>query len=350
MTDRAREDGEIIKCLIVRDWETKSIFGHCIPRKGDDEDGYVANLVASDVAWLGHTRVLLKGDNERALQAMIDRAIRIIRANGGGADHDEANQVQQVGLEEPPTYDSQANGGTERGVRSIRGLFRTLKLCTESRIGRFIPVTHALVPWLLMHTCLLVNVRQRGEDGLTPWTRVRGRPFNQRMLWFGECVLYKLPTKGPQSNPDGNMGTQWREAVFLGYSRNANTYIVGNIHGTVATRSLMRRPMDNRWSRERLAQIRATPWSERVIVDPRVRFEEPAEVEPSPPAPERAIQPRRFRINKADLERHGYTQLDAGNATMCNDMASHGQVSSIQTHVEPVCCPRWVNQRKASNA
>ena len=127
LTEQARKDGEIIKCVIVRDWETKSIFGHCVPCKGADEEDYVAGLVAEDVAWLGHTKVLLKGDNERALRAMMARAIAIIKTNGGTAETDDATPVEQVGLEEPPTYDSQANGGTERGVRSIRGLFRTLK-------------------------------------------------------------------------------------------------------------------------------------------------------------------------------------------------------------------------------
>ena len=38
------------------------------------------------------------------------------------------------------------------------------------------------------------------------------------MLGFGECILYKLPPKGPHSTPDGNMGTKWLEGVFLGYS------------------------------------------------------------------------------------------------------------------------------------
>ena len=101
--------------------------------------------------------------------------------------------LRRLCKEEPAAYDSQSNGGTEVGVMLVRGLFRTLNLCLESQIERFIPVGHAIIPWLLEHTCLVLNVRSRGSDGITPWERVRGRPFNQAIVGFGELVIYKVP-------------------------------------------------------------------------------------------------------------------------------------------------------------
>ena len=64
-------------------------------------------------------------------------------------------------------YDSHSNGGIEAGVQFIRGLFRTLKLCAEARIGKFIPVNHAIVSWLLEQAAFILNVKQKGADGLT---------------------------------------------------------------------------------------------------------------------------------------------------------------------------------------
>ena len=90
----------------------------------------------------------------------------------------------------------------------LRGLFRTLKLCLEARLGKFIPIGHASIPWLLQHTCLLMNVAKRGSDGLTAWARARGRAFRQKTLGFGETVMFKLLTKGPRGQPDGNMGAR----------------------------------------------------------------------------------------------------------------------------------------------
>ena len=81
----------------------------------------------------------------------------------------------------------------------IRGLVGTLKLALEAEIEKAIPIGHALVPWLIEHAALLLNVKSRGQDGLTPWARVRGRPFSQQLLCYAEQVLYKLPPKGPLS-------------------------------------------------------------------------------------------------------------------------------------------------------
>ena len=94
------------------------------------------------------------------------------------------------------------------GVKLVRGLFRTLKLCLEARIGKYISTNHALVPWFLQHTCALLNATSRGGDGFTCWERIKGRTFNQLLRGFAETVLYTLPCNGPRANPDGNMGTK----------------------------------------------------------------------------------------------------------------------------------------------
>ncbi len=299
--DEARKEGKLLKCVLVRCWTSKNIFAHVIPCKGADEELFTAKLVAADIEWLGHTKLALKADNEAAVKALAKQVVQIIK--------EKRTAVENIQQEAPPAYDSQSNGGTEIGVRLVRGLFRTLKLCLEARIGKYIPVTHAIVPWLLQHTCTLLNAQTRGPDGLTPWARIKGRAFNQRLMGFGEVVLYKLATKGPHSAPDGNMGTRWREGCFLGYSRSTNTYTIGLPDGGLATsRSLMRRPMDNRWSAEAMSKITATPWSERDRSAPGVRFEQPADGSAEAPRREVASVPKQFRINLSDLREHGFTE------------------------------------------
>ena len=68
------------------------------------------------------------------------------------ADDKSEGKFRRLSKEEPAPYDSQSNGGTDVGVMLIRCLFRTLKLCLESQVGRYVPVGHAVVPWLLEHT------------------------------------------------------------------------------------------------------------------------------------------------------------------------------------------------------
>ena len=184
----AREDGKVIKCLIVRCYATKSVFAHVIPFKGSLEDPYVVDLVCSDVAWLGHVKLILKGDNEKALVAFIDKSLKVLRCQVG--------DLESVSAEHSQPYDSQSNGGTKVGIRAVRGLFRTLKLCLERRVGFEIPVSHPLTSWLIEHTCAVLNTKVRGEDGKTAWARARRRPFGMKEYGFGEAVLWKPPTKG----------------------------------------------------------------------------------------------------------------------------------------------------------
>ena len=84
------------------------------------------------------------------------------------------------------------------------------------------------------HTALLLNAVVRGEDCKTPWERARGRPFDQYMLGIAESVLFKFPVKGPRSYPDGNMGRQWGDGVFLDYHRSLNTYTVAMPDGNLS--------------------------------------------------------------------------------------------------------------------
>ena len=78
--------------------------------------------------------------------------------------------------------------------------------------------------WMVTHSAFLLNALPLGSDGLTPWTRIKGRPFALRIVGFGETTMYKLPAKGPQHDPDGNVGTRWKTAIFLGYSWTSNSY------------------------------------------------------------------------------------------------------------------------------
>ena len=90
------------------------------------EDGVVVEKILQDLEWLGHTKVIIKADNEPAIQALARRAIELAKV--------ELKDMEQVRKEDPVAYDSMTNGGTEIGVQLIRGLFRTVKLCLEQRL------------------------------------------------------------------------------------------------------------------------------------------------------------------------------------------------------------------------
>ena len=135
-----RRHGRIVKCILVRCTETKCMFAHVVPCKGNDEDGYVVDLICSDIAWLGHAKLLLKSDNERALLSLVKRALVELKC--------QIPDLKGVSNETSMEYDSQANGSAEVGVRNVRGQLRTLKAAFRDRIVEDVDENHPIWQWL----------------------------------------------------------------------------------------------------------------------------------------------------------------------------------------------------------
>ena len=81
----------------------ENLWAHVIPRKGVDRDDYSAQMVVKDLRWMGYHRIILKYDNTTAIGALANKVVELIRA-------DNQAKVMDIGHENPPTYDSQANG------------------------------------------------------------------------------------------------------------------------------------------------------------------------------------------------------------------------------------------------
>ena len=323
--DNERRRGGIVKCIMVRDSLSKCIFAHVIPYKGNDDSNQVADMVLSDVEWLGYSRLIFKTDGEPAIQAFVKRVIELAKV--------EIKTLDQVGQEHSPAYDSQSNGSTEIGIQLVRGLFRTVRLCLEERLGKSIPPSHAITSWLLEHIAMTYNAMVKGDDGLTAWGRARGKSFRQQLVGFGECVLYRHPNKGPNHAPDGNMGTLGGEGVFLGHNRTSNTFVVGTEGGSVVeTRSITRRPERQRWNAERLAAVQALPshGKKRQEAD-RVRLPDEPRDATTPTETGKPSPIRRMRIAKVDLDRYGYNAA----CPQCKYIQRYGQPQPGKNHSEP---------------
>ncbi len=126
-----RKSGDIVKCVVVRCYETKCVFGHVIPQKGSDEDGFTVNLITGDIGWLGHTKLILKTDQEKSLVSLVSRALLTLRV--------QVTDLESVTVEHSQAYDSQASGGTEVGVRAFRGLYGPYAYASRSGSARSCP-------------------------------------------------------------------------------------------------------------------------------------------------------------------------------------------------------------------
>jgi hypothetical protein len=71
-----------VKVLIVRDDKSKAVFGHVVPNKGVDEDGFSVNCIVEDIKWLGYSKLILKSDNEPAILKLLSESLRELRIEG----------------------------------------------------------------------------------------------------------------------------------------------------------------------------------------------------------------------------------------------------------------------------
>jgi hypothetical protein len=179
--------GELVKCLIIKCSSTKAVFAFTVPSKGVDEDGYSTSRVVQAISWLSHTRVIVKSDNEVALVSLVRDALRVLRV-----------ECEGVGEEHSAKYDSQSNGQAENAIRNVRGIFRTMRLCLEARIGKVIELDHPVLSWMLEHAAFVYTAIHKGQEGKTAWEKARGRPFAMHVVGFCEQAVFKLPSKGPR--------------------------------------------------------------------------------------------------------------------------------------------------------
>lgn len=295
----ARSRGEAAKCSIARCHKSRVIFAHVVPCTGADEQGIVADMVVYDIDWLGQTPTTLNADNGPPAQALARQALELAKVEGVELEH--------ATHEGPPASGSQANGGTEVGVRVTRGMLRTLKLRLGQRLDKHIPVDHPVVAWLLEHACMLLTAAVRGDDGATAWMRIRGRPFAQHFVGFGEPVLHKCPTKWPRHNPHGNVGALGADGAFLGVNRYSNTSMVWTGNECIPVRPVTRKPSSDRRVPDAIADVSGCHGKRRILAGQlRVRFGT-APLEHWTTANEAApTAPRAMRIDRSDRGAHGY--------------------------------------------
>ena len=98
-------------------------------------------------------------------------ALRILRSDGEPALVDLMKEIakgrgnRRTVIEHSAPGDSQGNGFTERGVRSVEEMARVLKLDLEHRLTTRLEVTHAVFAWLVEHAVDLHNKFLVGSNG-----------------------------------------------------------------------------------------------------------------------------------------------------------------------------------------
>ena len=214
-SETTEEDRASAVCVMVSKCSrTQCMFAHVVPRKGVDDDGYIVEQMKKDILWLGHSKVIVRSDNEPAILRVVEKVTKAVRASGG---------VEAVSHEGSVPYDPQTNGLAEGAVRLIKGQFRTLLLGLQRAIQGRVPIDHPVLTWMVEHAAYVRNARIIGQDGKTAVQRARGSPGTTSYVAFGETCMYKARS---QEQGIGHNQLRWSTGVWLGVDRGTGQYLL----------------------------------------------------------------------------------------------------------------------------
>ena len=275
--------------LTIKDRMSKGIWCHPVQHKGVSEDMYGAEALVRTLDRLGYKRIQLRCDREQAILAVAQHAQRAAKA--------------EVVIEHPPLGEARgkSNGEVERANQTIQGLIRTYKSDLEASLKRELPSRCPLMLWLIEWASVAHNLFTIGSDGVSPYQRIKGRPWRPAIPRFGETVLYRIVTQR-------RLEQRWEKGVFLGIREATQERIIGTAKGIFVTQSLRRLPEEEQWDATLAFAVTGVPWKPNERTRPAEQAEgAPPREPPPPPVVAQETQVRDYYVTRSDIRRFGTT-------------------------------------------
>ena len=270
--------------------------------------------------------VNIKSDNEEALRVLVENIGGVRAAKGAG----------RMCVENSSVYCSKSNGVIERGIQAVQGQLRTMRSAVEEKLAVVLSVEDAIWTWMVEYAGWLLNRGEVGHDGKTAYERCKGKFAKILGIEFLEAVLWK---RRPVGGPLGKLSCMWSDAVFLGVKGSTGEFIVGDGRRVWRTRTVQRKPEEERWTTEKLKMIGGVPWrtsEEDANMDGEamkmtVKVMNKAYIAQKMEDEEfKDVVPRRFDIKKQDLDTHGYSKSCPGCLAILRKTARQGHSEGCQ--------------------
>ena len=288
--------------LVGVDRKSKWIFAHMVPSKGLDP--HAIKMMSREIRLAGYSTMVIKSDQEPSILALIEA---VKREKGEavevtGKEMKKRKGELQIIAEESPVGEHQSNGEVENAIKSVQSQMRTMRLALQARYKSKIRTDHPIMPWLVHHAAILIDICRVGNDGRTPYERKKGKKFIRALPEIGECIWYLRP----QSVGKDKLDTRWESGVFAGLRVESGELYVLTEGGALKVNSFNRRPEEERWNQEEFGAIQGTPWEpipgrEGIEVKSRFQYRGEAEEEIIPQPSTRDVIPRRIYIRREDV-------------------------------------------------
>ena len=241
-TERMNENGqasaEKLTCLVLADRHTS--WRESIPCRTKAADSYIVGEVVRLLSYLGHGEICLKSDAEPVCKAL-QAKIQATRAKLG---------LRTV-LEYVSEEEKASNGAAEQAVDTCRQPGNILLSEYERATGKRVSTTHPLHSWAMRHACWLIN-RYHAQGGSTPFETAFQRPYDGKIVCFGEAVLGMVRTsiKG---------AAKWLKGVWLGKAAINDAHLICTVGGKLVLCRSIRRTV-NRFDPALHDVVKDFPW------------------------------------------------------------------------------------------
>ena len=209
-----------VPALIVYDVATGAVAG--IQTTKDTSKITVDTITRVLETW-GHADIVLHMDGEPASKSLV-KAVAAARPHRTMTRHGAP-------------YSHQSQGPVEAIIGVYRGIFVANKLAAEAALGMQIGSRHVLIPWLARHVGWIMTRYSTGQDGLTPYRRLFGKPYAGLVCRFAEYVHFKLVGR-----PSSRVEPRWELGVWLGRREENDECVRGTLGGVRLARSIYRMP------------------------------------------------------------------------------------------------------------
>ena len=202
--------GALVTILVVSVAPFGVLFATVVPGKGPVPE--VVRQLATWIQECGLVHFVYRTDREHSIVDLFHEAVRESGRHGRpmspeDEDPDDAaayapldpstqpdmKRTELAVPEHSGTGESESNGGAEGAVQLVEDQARTLRAHLQGRLGCQIECTHPLMHWLVSHAALTLTNCRAGDDGFTPYMRVRGK---QTLVRIDECWRKSLEGSG----------------------------------------------------------------------------------------------------------------------------------------------------------
>ena len=183
-----------LRYLVVIEHTSRRCWAHQVRNKGvNGEAHWVLKRIVQDLENNGlmQSRIMIKTNQEQAI-VCVQKAIQELQP-----DIIPINSA--VG--EPA-----CNGRAENCIKRVQEKIRTLRRQVERRLGQRLSDNSTIMPWMARWAAELLSKYVPGDDGKTPYERIRKESCKVQLVPFGEAAMY-LPMKTVVSSKRGTTTT-----------------------------------------------------------------------------------------------------------------------------------------------